>query len=369
MHELLNSLMRAVIVLYVCVVVINLLKYLKNRKKYHMSAGEYLQTTRKYFFAQEKTTKKNRLKRLFGFAGWDISVEFFNILKYTLAVSVMFLLLMINATNVELEVETISRDVNYKRSMFDNPVVSDESTINLEVETLKKVDEHLKKVGTSITDPLALSVVQAYVAVNEINYDSKDSVATRIHAKLLKIEGLKNNLVLDVVVIACSLFFYVLPNILLALKLSLINSNKDWEILICLTIYSIIGRLPPYRIDLLINNIQENSKIYHSHFEIFKDVISRNDAEGATKLITQVKDDDIIQIFEILLLASEVGVVNTVDTIDDMIETKLQWLNINSVKNRQTKYMIAIIPVVIVLLLLYIYAIQGLNTLNSMTVG
>ena len=51
--------------------------------------------------------------------------------------------------------------------------------------------------------------------------------------------------------------------------------------------------------------------------------------------------------------------------IDDLLDQKVKWLEVNAKKRRQFKFMLAFVPVAFVLLALYVYSMQIFNMINQ----
>lgn len=339
------------------------------RKKYGTSTKMFLAGIKvKGIIPKSKSSKYEKYKTLLLAAGWSISVEIFYILKCFIAFMVLSISLLVVSTDNHTTINNLKNDINYGRSMVDIPLETTEELMHLEELTLVKVNNYLKSIKLSPNSPIALGSVEAFLRSEKINYDTPSILAKRMLMKIEKMQSLESNALSLLIILLITLAGYLVPNILLAIKLELIRNNKDWEILHCMTTYSIAGRLPPYRVDTVIENMQDVSKIYANYFEIFKDAIYRNDKQEVEMIINTTTDEDLAQIFETLALASEIGVNKTVDNIDDLIDTKIKWLEVNAQKRRQMKFMLAFLPVAMVLMLLYIYALQGLNMLNQLMV-
>lgn len=369
LYQLLKMLIIAAIAVFLGTTIFYLIKYISMRKKYGTGTKMFLAGVKlPGIIPESKSPKYEKYKNLLLAAGWTITVERFYIIKCCMGFMILVISLMVVTTNSHTAIGNIRGDINYGRSMIDIPLETTEELMQIEEETLLKVDNYLKSVNLTPNSPLALGSVEAFLRSEQINYDTPSILAKRMLMKVEKMQVIETNAMTLLMIIVIALVGYLVPNILLAVKLELIRNNRDWEMLHCMTTYSIVGRLPPYRVDTVIENMQDVSKIYANYFEIFKDAIYRNDRKEVERIINNTTDEDLAQVFETLALASEIGVNKTVDNIDDLIDTKIKWLEVNAQRKRQMKFMLAFIPVAVVLMLLYIYALQGLNMLNQLMV-
>lgn len=342
-------------------------QYISNKRKYGVS-------NTKVFFSQikllgiipdKKNEKYKRFKKMLLAVDWNISVEMFYIIKLIIAFTILVVTLAITNTNVNLSMQRIENDLNYGRSVSDQQIEPTEELVRLEKELVLRVRGYLKSINLSPNSSLALDSVRAFIESENVNYDSSSILAKRILNKIRELDLIVDNPVFLLMANLIAFVGYILPNILLALKIGLIQNNKDWEILHCMTVYSTNGKLPPYRIDKLIENMQDVTKIYRTQFEIFKDALRRDDKEELDQIISSTLDDDLLQIFETLVLASEIGLEKTVSNIDDLLDQKVKWLEVNAKKRRQFKFMLAFVPVAFVLLALYVYSMQIFNMINQ----
>lgn len=314
----------------------------------------------------EDNPKHRRFRMLFLSAGWNITVGLFYVIKFAIALGILVLSLMIANTNNNIQMTEVVTNLNYGRSMMDQPIEPTAALIKQEGNLLTRFRVHLETLGVSPTNPKANDIAGKYIETNDITYDSADILATRLVGKSTEIDHLEENSMQLLIILFLAIACYFAPNILLAVKLEFVKNNRDWQMINCLTTYSVMGRLPPYRVDSVIKSMQDVSDIYRQPFNDFKDVLDRNKVNELDDIVMETKDDDLSQMFEMLILGSEIGINNTVENVDDMLDMKVKWLDVNAAKKRQSKFIMSFIPVGIVMVLLYTYALQGLSVMNGL---
>lgn len=345
------------------------LYYLKLKKRYGVNTSKkiFLDNLHIPGLIPEKGDEKyQKIQALLLNTGNKTSVQMFFVYRYLIVLIMAIGAMLVINTNTKLDIQLLQSDVNFNRSMADYPLTVTPELIQDELNLLKEVKSYLSTINVKPTDTQAHDVIKAYLQNKGRLYDSPDILAKRLLQKLEKEEMIKFDYKNYFLIMILCYVVYNIPVYMLRIKLLLIDSKKDWEVLNCLTTYSIIGNLPPYRVDYLIDNLIDISTIYSSTFEEFKKALKSKDKQReTTELINSVVNPDIQEILEILVLASEIGVEQTLENIDDLLDLKVKSLEITALKRRQIKSAIVMIPVFIILLLLFNYLMFGMTTLSQ----
>lgn len=344
------------------------LYYLKLKKRYGINTSKklFLDNLHIKCLIPEKGEKKyQKIQSLLLNTGSNVSVQMFFVYRYLMVLGVAIGALLVINTNTNLDIQLLNSDINFNRSMADYPLTVTPELIDTELQLLQEVKSYLNTVNVKITDQQAQDVIGAYLENKERLYDSPDILSRRIFQKLYKEQVIRFDYNNYLIIILLCYIVYNMPVYMLRIKLLLIDSKKDWEVLHCLTTYSIIGNLPPYRVDYLIDNLIDISSIYSNTFEEFKKALKSKNQQEATALIDSVTNPDIQEILEILVLASEIGVEQTLENVDDLLDLKVRSLEVTALKRRQLKSAIVMIPVFIILLLLFNYLMFGMTSISQ----
>lgn len=324
----------------------------------------------KLFFPKPGGKRFQKGENILFQAGWNLPLQKFYCLKYTAVFLVVVLGTLVIGTNSRNEMNLISSDLNYKRSATDYSIEITEENIALELQLMKEAKEYLTSVGLAPSDDIALQSLQAYFSTLEIPYDNPSSAAKRVLLKLNQIQQMESSgndfLMLFILAYLCFKAFELLAYV----KILLIYSKKDWEDLNCLAVYSIVSRLPPYHMDYLIHCMKSVCFIYRRVFDQFQEAIAANDSQKTEQILMTVEDESMQEILETLVLAQEIGIEQTAENIDDVLDTKLSYMEVTANKRRQIKVIIAIIPAVLILFYLFRYLMFGVVFIiqNSMIV-
>lgn len=322
----------------------------------------------KYIIPDEESEKYESTRASLLNIGWDISVEWFYLIKYILAVCVALGGLLVGCTNINIAIENTYRDLNLGRSASENQLESTDELKQKEEELLEKVKNYLISSNLDPKNPIAVDLVESYIKAEGEYYESPRVLAKRMLIKLDKLNVLNTDPTTFVKVILYAFLSFMLPEVLIILKSYLIDGKKDWEVLHCMVTYSITACIPPCTTLSVIGNMQDVSSIYINTLEEFKNALEKGDIDKAHELVELIDDEDMEQVLETLILAEEIGVDTTVENIDDQLETKISWLDINSNMRRQGKISLAYIPLMIIILMLFNYLMYYLNLVNSLLI-
>jgi len=196
--------------------------------------------------------------------------------------------------------------------------------------------------------------------------ESADITAQRLYKKLLKIRTLERDYTAYLTAILASVFMYFMPDLAAALKLKLIEDRRDWEVLNCIYVFSIFGRLPPFNIKSVLSNILLASDIYKPVMtEALNNIKSGKGEEAFDRLLQKVDNEELYELLEAMRLSISTGLLDMADNIDEMAANQLKWLDIKSIKRRKAKQVMAMLPVVLIMLLAMVYFSYSLSTLSN----
>lgn len=368
MKTIFSCIIAVYISLYIVFCMFYIKKYFKLKHYYgkENAKNKFFKSLKYKYIIPDKSGKTyNSIKFLLTNIGWNTPVEYFYFLKYSLAFVIMIGSLLITLTNVNLRINTIVNDLNYGRNITDYSVLPSAEMAKQESLLINETESYLNGLPININEQDSQLFVQAYIDSKNITYDSSQIVAKRVFLKLKEIERVKDNDSTYLFMIIMSYITFYVPNILMILKLKLMDGKKDWEAINCMTVYSVMGRLPPYKIDIIISSMRDISKIFKNIITSFGEAVKMKDKNEIDDILNSVDDEGMAEVFETLVLASEIGVNETVDNVDDLLENKIKWIEITSKKRRQLKILIAFIPVTLIMLFLFQYLIYGLNLVNQ----
>lgn len=337
------------------------LKFLRYIKFYGRvnSKRRIIQEIRKRFFNGFKGYDKT--KNLLVNSGWSLSVEELYAVKLGIVLLVLVFGVLIIRTNINIKINSII--VAASGSNSDMNIILDSEDEAKERELIEDVGIHLSVNGLAPDDDNAYEYVYGYLSEN--GHMRSDLSAQRILKKLIDINAALDDYNGHLILILLAYAGYKLPDILAKTKILLINNKKDWECISYMTIYSVVGRLPPYKLDNIIYNMQDISVIYRHTLQEFDYALKAHDKYMVEDILNSVEDESMNEIMETMVLASEIGVVDTIDNIDDLLENKIKWMEVSARKRRGIKSTISLIPVAVILFMLYSYLMYGLNMVNQ----
>lgn len=361
------------IIAFSCIVATYTIKYLNIKKRYGTVNNRllYRKMQKNKIIPNRENKRYKETKMLLVHTGWNISVEFFYILKYLVAFLVLVGSFIFVNANLGLQEGVIIEDLNYKRPSGQQIIEPNKDLIEEEKKTLKKVEEYLKTINsTTLDDNITIASVEAYLKGENIVYEGSEVLAKRLVLKLNTLNQIQNNPGIYIRVILITILSFFIPNLMGAVKIKVISSKRDWDILTMLTSYSITGRIPPYKIEKVIENMQEVTTLFRYQLQSFKEVLQADKKEEIkdkelNEFISSTVDEDLSEIFETLILAKEGGIKETIGNVDDKIESNIKWIEVKSRQARGVKVVFCIIPVFILMLLLFDYLMYGMTALNQ----
>ena len=200
---------------------------------------------------------------------------------------------------------------------------------------------------------------------NNLFEDSR-SIANRIYIKLLIINNVQHDYFAYIFSIIASFAVYFIPNLTLFMARYLLEDKKDWEVLNSIYIFTIFGKMPPYSIKSIMPNILLASNIYRHLFIRLVDGL--NNGRGADifdEVLIETDNGELFEMLETMKMTLSTGLLNSIDSFEEIAENQLKWLEIKSIKRRKSKQLFAMLPVVIIIFFAFIYFSFGLSILSN----
>jgi len=307
-------------------------------------------------------------------SGFNTSVEEFYLYKTLLFIVTLGILTSIQTTNAFIRYNNIVSDFNIGRTVMDSAGKAQAQDILKEEEMLAAVEKEIPKQIVPLRDlrdegKYFAYIIQIEAVVSKQLGSSGEEVlkvADRLYKKLVRIRELEANYVVYLSSLLASILLYFLPNMLALLKLKLIEDKRDWEILNCIYVFSVFGRLPPFSIRTVLSNMLVVSDIFKPIvLEALNGVKSGNGEETFEALLDKVPNQELCELLEAMKLSMKTGFLDMVDNIDEMASNHIKWLEIKGIKRRKTKQVIAMLPVVLVMLLSAVYFSYSLSILSN----
>lgn len=304
-------------------------------------------------------------------AGWGLSVEEIYIIKYLLLIVTFVLLVGIKATNLSLDIEGIKENMHYKK------VVMDTLTKDTKENTLKEkrlVEYFYEDAKEKNVFSLANSADEfpEYI-VNMLKqkgwgYPDEDTETTawKIYYKIMDIYHAENSKSSYMVILIASIAAFHIPESVAKLKIKLIAEKKNWEVNNLAIVYSVFGCMPPYSVENIIDNMVMAADVFKNTIIRLRDGIK--DAKGEhiySEILEQVENEELYELIENMQFNSEIGLVNTIKNIDEMIEHNIENIKVMNIYRRDSKNLYSMIPAVIVLTIALLYAAYGIVPLAN----
>ncbi|HWR61029.1 MAG TPA: hypothetical protein VN580_05420 [Clostridia bacterium] len=307
-------------------------------------------------------------------SGLKVSVEGFYMAKTLLFILGFVFFISIETTNAFLLHDRIVGDMNMGMTLLEQSNKKADGSLWLEREmfryfnaSMTGAEYTLEKLENRKNYRIYLRHIEEEIRSRWSGLEeSADITAQRLYKKLLKIRGLEKDYTVYLTAILASVFLYFIPDIAAALKLKLIEDKRDWEILNCIYVFSIFGRLPPFNIKSVLSNILLASDIYKPVMtEALNNVKSGKGEAAFDRLLQKVDNEELFELLEAMRLSMSTGLLDMADNIDEMAANQLKWLDIKSIKRRKAKQVMAMLPVVLIMLLAMVYFSYSLSTLSN----
>lgn len=300
--------------------------------------------------------------------GWRIGVEYFYLVKMGLSGLCLAILFVISLSNQSIQVRDILTNINFGRVVTSAQLEDTENARQLE----NMIFEQLTKMTNEgiihdATD--AEAVVQRIISMS--GTDTKESVeeiTQRILMKIDVINSINDNANSYLSILILSILAFHIPDTLAYVKMCLLENSKTWDSIYCMVIYSIFGRIPPYRVDTVLSNMEQVAEFYQPKLTEFRQLLNKNSPEELQQFLKGIHNDDLQEVLEMLCIANRTGLLDTVDDVDDLYENALTWMDISNKKRRQLKFSMCLIPLSIIFFLLILYFQYGLTSLMNTSI-
>lgn len=300
--------------------------------------------------------------------GWRIGVEYFYLVKMGLSGLCLAILFVISLSNQSIQVRDILTNINFGRVITSAQLEDTENARQLE----NMIFEQLTKMTNEgiihdTTD--AEAVVQRIISMS--GTDTKESVeeiTQRILMKIDVINSINDNANSYLSILILSILAFHIPDTLAYVKMCLLENSKTWDSIYCMVIYSIFGRIPPYRVDTVLSNMEQVAEFYQPKLTEFRQLLNKNSPEELQQFLKGIHNDDLQEVLEMLCIANRTGLLDTVDDVDDLYENALTWMDISNKKRRQLKFSMCLIPLSIIFFLLILYFQYGLTSLMNTSI-
>lgn len=351
---------------------------LRNYKLKKLYKQEYIKsinikTARKLYPLVPKTDSKKykSTKRFLTSIGWNISVEGIYLYKWIMFAAVFFVLVTIKTTNSTLALKEIAQDINYNHNIIETLKVNTVENLNAERELYNLVDKQLEVNGDIYekqNKQKYIENIEKFIMLQGIDTgEDIRETAQRLYYKLLQTRLIKNGINPYIYILLISALAYYLPDILGQIKRKLIEDKKNWEILNCLIVFSIFGRMPPYSVLSILEHMVIATEVYRPLLEgLIEGLKKGGDQEEAfNRALEAVDRDELYELIETMKLSRKTGLVNSVDNVEDTISNTIKWIEIENITRRRSKMLYAMSAMAIVMALGCIYFAYGLTIISN----
>ena len=322
-------------------------------------------------FPKPDTPRYIKKQKLINEAGWGISVERLYVYKYVALLLVMLVSVGIKATNMQIKMQEIITDLYYDK------VVMEETTkvIQPHIDKEKELYEYFKK-DIANNDEFYLKAnakkMQVYMAKKisaqgwQYADEKPDVTAKRLYNKLLAIRKIESNIKGYYIMLLIFIAVYAMPEQAAKIKIKLLSEKKMWEVVNLCSVYSIFGSMPPYSLVNVVDNMVIVADAFKHIIEELSDNIKNAKKDTVYKeILKKVDNDDLYDLIENMQLTNDVGLLDSVSRIDEMIENNLENIKVINISRRDSKNIYSMIPATIVLFLAFIYAAYGIVPLAN----
>lgn len=332
-------------------------------------------TFRKYIFflPQPNGAKFKHIQKLITDAGWTISVESFYLVRVAMLTVGFILLVSVKFTNIEVSIQEIVDDVNFKKSGFDTEAIYIKETAeNIDkdraiydrVDTLFK--DNSKLFNVKLRDDNIAEIEQIIINSGIELAESTYAAARKNYFKLLAVRLIENDYTQYAAIFLLILALYFLPIFLAMIKISLIMSKKDWEVLNLINVFSIFGMLPPYDIKVVLENMLIVSNVYKPIItELYEGVKNAKGDELFDSVLEKIDNDDMYKLIESIKISNTTGLLNEAEKLMRKNESRLKKIDIKNIKKREAKLRYALIPLALVMLIGSLYFMLGTNFISN----
>lgn len=302
--------------------------------------------------------------------GWHrLGVEYFYVIKIFLATTTVLFLLLTTLSNNKIIIQQLVANIDIGKSIDLQQTSKTPEKIQLE-EALFVTFSEIYKNNPNISRIEIENKLNDFLNINQITIEEEvDDLINRMLLKISLIEGINNGNTTYIQILIIALLIFHVPDILAYLKLALLENKKTWDAVYCMMVYSIFGKMPPYKIDLVIKNMELVSEFYQFKLIEFEQLLRSNDEESIETFIKQIKNEDFQEVLEMLNVSKRTGLLETVSDVEEMYSNSLDWIQVTNKRKRQFKYSLCLIPLTIIFLLLLLYFQYGMNEIMNSGMG
>lgn len=301
------------------------------------------------------------IEQLLETAGWHkISVEYFYLFKLMLSATCFMIMFFVTLSNQHIQVDAIFRNINLGRDTTSLRLETTEERVQLEELIYSTVMNAYEKGTISNADDIKILVDHLLTTANIQASESVDEITERMILKASIIHSIQTDVFSYIKILIFMIFAFFIPDILAYIKMSLLENAKTWDAVYCMVIYSVFGRIPPYRVDLVLNNMEDVVEFYKPKLSAFKQILSKNNTLEIEEFLKTIGNDDLQEVLEMLYISRRTGLLDTVRDIEEMYESSIEWMDISNKKRRQFKFSLCLIPLSIIFLLSIVYFQFGL---------
>lgn len=272
------------------------------------------------FVPRPNSCKYKNTKKFLTSVGWKISVEGIYLCKWCLFAFVLFILVTIQTTNRTIELREIVRDVNFNHNLVETLREETQVNLALEIELYDLIDKSIakdeelfnKKNKQRYVTLIENTIVKQGIEIGE---DLRNT-AQRMYYKVLQTRLLRNEITPYVYIFLISILIYHLPDILGQIKRKLIEDKKNWEILNCMIVFSIFGRMPPFSVLTILEHMVIATDVYKPLLEALIEGLKKGgkQEEAFDAALEAVDRDELYELIETMKIARRTGLVNSVET-------------------------------------------------------
>jgi len=326
------------------------------------------------FIPSNKSKRYKNAEKLIIDSGLGISVESFYLRKTLLFIAGLVFVIGIQTTNTFILYDNTINDLNMDKTLMDSAIAPDIDTMKLEREVFEYVDTLLPRDKVTLKELKNTQDSQMHIEYIEVQISNKwtdikedcRSMAERMYKKLRRIRTIEKSYLKCIAAIGLAFLLYFIPNIIGKTKLILIEDKRDWEVLNFTCVFSMFGRMPPFSIRNVLINTLVVADIYKPVItEALNGIKSGEGEKVFDSLLQRVENQELYELLETMRLSMSTGLLNLVDSVDEMAVNQLKWLEVKNLRRRKLKQVIAMVPVVLVMLLAMVYFSYSLSTLSN----
>jgi hypothetical protein len=350
----------------------------RNMKLKRLFSQEYIRvihtkTLRKLypFVPKPNSIKYRNTKKFLTSIGWKISVEGIYLCKWCMFALSFFILVTIQSTNKAIELKEIVQNVNYNHNLIETFRVDTPENVALEIQLYHLVDKKISKddeIYRARNKQRYIAYIEDLIKQQGVQTtDDLKTTAQRLYYKVIQTRLIRNGINTYIYIVLISILIYHLPDILGQIKRKLIEDKKNWEILNCMIVFSVFGRMPPFSVLNILEHIVIVTDVYKPLFEALIEGLKKGGKqdEAFDAALETVDRDELYELLETMKIARRTGLIHSVDDVEDTINNTIKWIEIENITRRRTKMLYAMTAMAVVMGLGCIYFAYGLTVISN----